>query len=59
MSVLEAQIDLVRFPTNLNNDFSAAISSLNDYTTGEPTDADIDTLAADFLYQLQWHLDEG
>lgn len=56
---LDAEIDRVHFYTALESDLSDIIDTLNDPSTGAPTDVDIDAVAADFVKELEQHLYEG
>lgn len=58
--ILDAKIDRVYFPMGLEqSDICPAFFSLNDWYTGEKTDADIDALADEILDLLQWAAAEG
>ena len=57
--ILDAQIDRVQFLTAYEQELSTIINSLNNQGTGEALPVDIDTVAADFIKELEWHLYEG
>lgn len=58
--VLDAQIDRVYFPIGLEqSEICPVFFSLNNWYTGEKTDADIDLLADEILALLQWTAAEG
>lgn len=57
--VLNVEADRVQFSIDLENDLSDRVYNLNDDTTCEPAEADINTLAAEFVDELKWHLAEG
>lgn len=52
MPILETELDLIRFPVQTS--FGIMISQLNDERNGNvPSDADVDTLAEEFISSLQ------
>ena len=51
-------IDEVRFNTTLSDDFADALAQLND-SENNPTQADIDTLTQQLIWNLRWHVSEG
>lgn len=57
--LLDASFDRVYFGNALEQDFSRMIRSLNDLATGEPTDADVNAMAAKLLEQLKYQVMEG
>ena len=59
ITILDATIDRVQFLTAYEQKLSTIINSLNNQGTGEALPVDIDTVAADFIKELEWHLYEG
>lgn len=57
--LLETKFDHVYFGCVLEQDLARMVRSLNDQDTGEPTDVDIDAMAAEFVRALKFHVDEG
>lgn len=57
--LLDANFDHVSFGNALEQEFSRMICSLNDLSTGVPTDADIDTMAEELIEKLRWQILEG
>lgn len=57
--LLATKIDCVTFGSILEQDFAQMVRSLNDQKTGQPTDVDIDALAAEFIRLLRWQVMEG
>lgn len=59
LPLLNTKFDNVYFGNALEQDFAQMVRSLNDPITGEPTDADIDAMAEEFIKKLEWQLLEG
>lgn len=58
--ILFTEPDRVIFNSNMEYKFYEDILQLlNDQSTGEAMDVDIDTVAAEFVDELKWHLYEG
>ena len=58
MPLFDITIDEVRFNTTLSDDFADALARLND-SEYNPTQADIDTLTQQLIWNLRWHVSEG
>lgn len=57
--LLEAEFDHVYFGNVLEQDLGRMLRSLNDQRTGQPTEADVDAMAKEFIKKLQWQVMEG
>jgi len=54
------EIDQARFSIPQEVSFAKILrQELNNMTTGEAKNVDIDTLAGDFIHDLEWHMGEG
>ena len=58
VSLFDVTIDDVRFNTTLSDEFSDTLAQLND-VLNEPTQADMDELARQYIWNLRWHVSEG
>ena len=58
MPLFDIVIDEVRFNTTLSDDFADALAQLND-SEHNPTQADIDSLTRQLVWNLRWHVSEG
>ena len=57
---LFSEFDRVTFSSYMEYEFYRnVLQSLNDQSTGETLDVDIDAIAAEFVEDLEWHLAEG
>ena len=58
--LLDMNIDQVRYNTTMSDAFSAALAQLNDPGNGNtPTNADIEKLAQQLVWNIRWHVSEG
>ena len=58
--ILDIAIDQVRYNTTMSEAFSHALAQLNDPGNGNaPTDADIEKLAQQLVWNIRWHVSEG
>lgn len=58
--LLDITIDQVRYNTTLSDAFSDALAQLNDPGYGNaPTNADIEKLAQQLVWNIRWHVSEG
>ena len=58
--LLDITIDQVRYNTTLSDAFSDALAQLNDPGNGNaPTNADIEKLAQQLVWNIRWHVSEG
>lgn len=56
--LFDVTIDDVRFNTTLSDEFSDTLAQLND-VLNEPTQANMDELARQYIWNLRWHVSEG